>query len=127
MSAPRNKKIITKEPPPPAWRGDLDKLMESSASLVKAATNYSEKARNKDSPICHGRVSNLQEMVPEQWWKTLFSDAMYLKTDGDVVEDPAITREELEELIRIPEIKSIFMKGSEVGVDERSVVGIDIF
>lgn len=47
--------------------------------------------------ICHGRVKegDFERMVPAQWWKTVFADGLYLKTDGDVVEDPEITREEI--------------------------------
>lgn len=46
---------------------------------------------------CHGRVveDDFERMVPAQWWKHVFADAYYLKTDGDVVEDPEITKEEL--------------------------------
>jgi hypothetical protein len=58
--------------------------------------------------ICHGKVSNLEKRVPEQWWKTVFSDALYLKTDGDVVEDPEITKEEIEEIVgTIPHLKDL--------------------
>jgi hypothetical protein len=47
--------------------------------------------------ICHGVVKeeDFEKMVPSQWWKTVFADDLYLKTDGDVVEDPEITREEI--------------------------------
>jgi hypothetical protein len=48
-------------------------------------------------PPCHGRVTedDFEKMVPAQWWKHVFADSYYLKTDGDVVEDPEITKEEL--------------------------------
>jgi hypothetical protein len=48
-------------------------------------------------PICHGRVpeTNFQKMVSTKWWETVFGDELYLKTDGDVVEDPEITKEEI--------------------------------
>jgi hypothetical protein len=47
--------------------------------------------------VCHGRVpeQDFEKMVPAQWWKSVFADALYLKTDGDVVEDPEITKEEI--------------------------------
>ena len=50
-----------------------------------------------EGDICHGRVKedDFERMVPAQWWKTVFADGLYLKTDGDVVEDPEITREEI--------------------------------
>lgn len=46
--------------------------------------------------VCHGRVKekDFEKMIPTQWWKDLFDD-LYLKTDGDVVEDPEITKEEI--------------------------------
>lgn len=58
--------------------------------------------------ICLGRVKDLESNVPEQWWKTVFADSMYLKTDGDCVEDPRITQEEIQLLKNDPEINSIF-------------------
>ncbi|KAJ3307584.1 hypothetical protein HDU76_004520 [Blyttiomyces sp. JEL0837] len=66
-----------------------------------------------NKPMCHGRVAELDTMVPSQWWTTVFGDAMYLKTDGDVVEDPEVTRAEINVLQRDAEIKKIFMKGSD--------------
>ncbi|KAG5463327.1 MAG: hypothetical protein BJ554DRAFT_139 [Olpidium bornovanus] len=62
--------------------------------------------------ICHGRVSNLEAHVPRQWWMTLFADEVYLKTDGDVVEDPEITREEIRVLEQNPRVLEIFLRGS---------------
>ncbi|KAJ3053933.1 hypothetical protein HDU99_007875, partial [Rhizoclosmatium hyalinum] len=43
---------------------------------------------------CHGRVDDLESMVPAEWWTQVFNDSMYLKTDGDVVEDPEVTKQE---------------------------------
>ncbi|KAI8591875.1 hypothetical protein BDZ88DRAFT_17394 [Geranomyces variabilis] len=63
--------------------------------------------------VCHGRVSDLESMVPSQWWQTVFADAMYLKTDGDVVEDPIITKEEVGLLESDPDILDIFLRGSD--------------
>ncbi|KAJ1569718.1 hypothetical protein HK405_004916 [Cladochytrium tenue] len=68
--------------------------------------------------VCHGRVASIEKMVPQQWWKTVF-DAMYLRTDGDVVEDPEVTREEVGMLDRDPVIKNIFLKGT----DRRQAAG----
>lgn len=44
--------------------------------------------------------SEVPGMVPGEWWKTLF-DEFYLKTDGDVVENPTMTRNECELFRRI--------------------------
>ncbi|KAI9342754.1 hypothetical protein DFJ73DRAFT_842267 [Zopfochytrium polystomum] len=51
-------------------------------------------------------------MVPSNWWKTMF-DSLYLRTDGDVVEDPQVTREEIGMLERDPAIKTVFLKGAD--------------
>lgn len=50
--------------------------------------------------VCHGRVreQDFENMIPAQWWKDLFADDLYLKTDGDVVEDPEITKEEIRQV-----------------------------
>lgn len=62
--------------------------------------------------ICRGRVANLADKVPEAWWKTVFADSMYLKTDGDVVEDPDITKDEIKQLIKfLPQVERVFQRG----------------
>src|SRR5271157_1059280 len=47
-----------------------------------------------------GPVPNLEEHVRPDWWKKIFN-AMYLKTDGDVVDDPNITRKEVDLFARL--------------------------
>lgn len=42
-----------------------------------------------------GPVPNLEEHVRPDWWRRIFN-AMYLKTDSDVVNDQAITRDEID-------------------------------
>jgi D-alanine-D-alanine ligase len=42
-----------------------------------------------------GPVSNLEEHVRHDWWRRIFN-ATYLKTDGDVVDDLNITRNEVD-------------------------------
>ncbi|KAI3653245.1 hypothetical protein MP228_001192 [Amoeboaphelidium protococcarum] len=73
---------------------------------------------------CHGRVTeeDFEHMVPAQWWKSVFADDLYLKTDGDVVEDAEITKEELRMLESNPKIAEIFQRGSK----EASVNGGDL-
>ncbi|TPX47760.1 D-alanine---D-alanine ligase [Synchytrium endobioticum] len=72
-------------------------------------------SRSREALICHGRVSDLEAMVPSQWWKTVFADAMYLKTDGDVVEDPDITSEEVKMLVEDAALCTVFQhRGSRV-------------
>lgn len=52
-----------------------------------------------------GPVSNLEQHLHPDWWKRIFN-AMYLKTDADVVEDDKITKKEVDlfqEIINIKE------------------------
>ncbi|KAF9583921.1 hypothetical protein BGW38_008107 [Lunasporangiospora selenospora] len=59
------------------------------------------------SSRCFGRVKDPEAMVSSTWWKLCFDD-VYLKTDGDVVEDPAITIEEIRQLEALENLKPIF-------------------
>jgi len=88
-----------------------ESLFSSSSSFINNENiNSNEKKEFSDSRPCYGRVHNLEDMVPTQWWTTVF-DAMYLKTDGDVVEDPEITKEEIIMLEKDLELRKIFLKG----------------
>jgi len=42
-----------------------------------------------------GPVSNLEEHVKSDWWRYIFN-SLYLKTDGDVVDDPQVTSREVD-------------------------------
>lgn len=46
-----------------------------------------------------GPVSDLERHLPQDWWRKLFN-AIYLKTDGDVVENDTNTQREVDFLIR---------------------------
>ncbi|KAG0045113.1 hypothetical protein BGZ83_009640 [Gryganskiella cystojenkinii] len=65
--------------------------------------------------ICHGRVQDAEAYVPKAWWKDVFADNLYLQTDGDVVEDPAITLQEIRLLESHETIRSIFQTASTNG------------
>ncbi|MBN1476313.1 methyltransferase domain-containing protein [Candidatus Sumerlaeota bacterium] len=55
--------------------------------------------RPQPSPIrTLGPISDLERHLPTDWWQTLFN-SVYLKTDGDVVENAANTGAEVELLI----------------------------
>lgn len=45
-----------------------------------------------------GPISDLERHLPSEWWKTLFN-SLYLKTDGDVVENDTNTKAEVDVLI----------------------------
>lgn len=47
-----------------------------------------------------GPVPNLENYVKPEWWRGIFNN-LYLKTDGDVVEDPRITASEIDRIIRL--------------------------
>jgi D-alanine-D-alanine ligase len=49
-------------------------------------------------PRTLGPVDDLERHLPSDWWRTLFS-AMYLKTDGDVVENADNTQAEIDALM----------------------------
>ncbi|MBM3518521.1 MAG: methyltransferase domain-containing protein [Alphaproteobacteria bacterium] len=46
-----------------------------------------------------GPVADLERHLPADWWQTLFR-SLYLKTDGDVVENDANTQREVDTLVR---------------------------
>ena len=52
-----------------------------------------------------GPVPDLERHLPEEWWRTLFN-SVYLKTDGDVVENDDNTTNEVDQLIRIAGLES---------------------
>ena len=53
------------------------------------------KNRNKNLIEILGPVDNLESYVKADWWRDIFN-ANYLRTDGDVVEDKAITQKEVD-------------------------------
>jgi len=53
------------------------------------------KPRNASWPNFLGPVEDLENHVKTDWWRHIFN-ANYLRTDGDVVEDMAITRSEID-------------------------------
>ena len=118
--------VIQNKHQPQQSRSVWPNISEKSVSSSLKGSPVAQSPRVKEASICHGRVKNLGSKVPSQWWKTVFGDAMYLKTDGDVVEDPEITREEIALLEANPSIKQLFLRGSESGNnsdDDSSVDG----
>jgi D-alanine-D-alanine ligase len=47
-----------------------------------------------------GPVGNLEEHVQPEWWRQIFN-SLYLKTDGDVVDDPQVTVKEVDTFLKI--------------------------
>ncbi len=52
-----------------------------------------------------GPISDLERHLPPEWWKTLFN-SLYLKTDGDVVENSLNTETDVDMIIKFTNIKS---------------------
>ncbi|KAI8909940.1 hypothetical protein DFJ77DRAFT_550381 [Powellomyces hirtus] len=117
----------------PYWRGDMEALRKSTMhAYPRTAAHAPPRAKVPNGyttlagAVCHGRVSDLEAMVPSHWWQTVFADAMYLKTDGDVVEDPEITKEEVGLLESDPDIQSIFLRGSDKSFPGRPAQILDL-
>ena len=57
----------------------------------------SKPKRPKRAPVrsCLGPVADLESHLPAEWWRKLFN-ALYVKTDGDVVENSENTRREVD-------------------------------
>jgi len=51
-----------------------------------------------------GPVTDLERHLPAEWWRTLFN-ALYLKTDGDVVENSANTSAEVDAVMAIAKLE----------------------
>jgi D-alanine-D-alanine ligase len=69
--------------------------MDKDISKAKHSNNY---MRDKLKCKVLGPVSNLEEHVYSTWWGNIFN-SLYLKTDGDVVEDQRITNEEVDQFL----------------------------
>jgi len=78
--------------------------LEKNESKDKPPPNNLPKSPSKDKPAPNGKkerfkrrvlgpVPDLEEHVHSSWWRNIFN-SLYLKTDGDVVEDQKITSEE---------------------------------
>ena len=55
-------------------------------------------AERRSGPRTLGPVADLERHLPADWWRTLFN-ALYLKTDGDVVENDDNTARDVDALI----------------------------
>lgn len=68
-------------------------------TALKTEDDMKQQTRTKLRPKCTlGPVSDLERHLPADWWRTLFN-AVYLKTDGDVVENDVNTRREIDFLL----------------------------
>lgn len=67
---------------------------------VVASEFTSKKKQTNGHSKTIGPVSHLEEYVPKDWWRRLFN-SIYLKTDGDVVDDRRITSYEVDLILEI--------------------------
>ncbi|GAB4556824.1 MAG: methyltransferase domain-containing protein [Haliangiales bacterium] len=51
-------------------------------------------------PRTLGPIADLEHHLPPDWWRSLFG-SLYLKTDGDVVEDHDSTQAEVDDIVRM--------------------------
>lgn len=66
----------------------------------KNVSNANRQRPNNFSSRCLGPIENLEDKVSPNWWAQVF-DSLYLKTDGDLVDDPLITKIEVDILLDI--------------------------
>ncbi|MFH1352111.1 MAG: methyltransferase domain-containing protein [bacterium] len=69
---------------------ELDFLREN-----KIIENIEKKTKNTRRPVVLGPVANPEDHVRKEWWREIFTP-LYLKTDGDVINDDDITRHEVD-------------------------------
>lgn len=72
-------------------------------ATTNPSTNASPQKQDKppaQQPKSLGFVTNLEEHVKEDWWKYIFN-SLYMKTDGDVVDDDNITRNEIDYFTKV--------------------------
>ncbi|GBC84115.1 Vancomycin B-type resistance protein VanB [bacterium HR11] len=55
-------------------------------------------------PRTLGPVHNLEQHVRPDWWRRIFN-SIYLKTDADVIDDPTITAQEVDYIIRVLQLQ----------------------
>jgi D-alanine-D-alanine ligase len=66
--------------------------------MANLTSSKSKKPRRQPVRSSLGPVSDLEQHLPSEWWRKLFN-ALYVKTDGDVVENSENTRREVDFLV----------------------------
>lgn len=63
-------------------------------------------SESSQPPACRtlGPIRDLERHLPQDWWRKLFN-AVYLKTDGDVVENQTNTAQDVDALVRVAGLK----------------------
>ena len=63
-----------------------------------ATASKAKRPRRAPARSCLGPVADLESHLPAEWWRKLFN-ALYVKTDGDVVENAENTRREVDFIV----------------------------
>jgi D-alanine-D-alanine ligase len=63
-----------------------------------ALASKAKRPKRVSARSCLGPVADLEQHLPAEWWRKLFN-ALYVKTDGDVVENSENTRKEVDFII----------------------------
>ncbi len=63
-----------------------------------ATASKTKRPRRAPARSCLGPVADLELHLPAEWWRKLFN-ALYVKTDGDVVENAENTRREVDFIV----------------------------
>lgn len=101
--------------PSPAESDDSEESERDGALLAQQSSPHPRPVYK--NTVCHGRVKNPEGMVSDTWWKSVFADNLYLQTDGDVVEDPEITLEEIRMLENVSAANSILKASNSEGLE----------
>lgn len=72
--------------------------------VKKAKNRKTRSSHNVNTPRTFGPVSDLEQHLPSDWWRSLFN-SLYLKTDGDVVENHQNTVQEIDYIEEITDLK----------------------
>ena len=70
-----------------------------------AIASKAKRPKRMPQRACLGPVADLEQHLPEEWWRKLFN-ALYVKTDGDVVENVENTRREVDFIISAAAVQS---------------------
>jgi D-alanine-D-alanine ligase len=63
-----------------------------------ATASKAKRPKRAPARSCLGPVADLESHLPAEWWRKLFN-ALYVKTDGDVVENAENTRREVDFIV----------------------------
>jgi D-alanine-D-alanine ligase len=69
-----------------------------------ALASKTKRPRRAPARSCLGPVADLESHLPAEWWRKLFN-ALYVKTDGDVVENAENTRREVDFVVSVAAIQ----------------------